>query len=369
MLSCFKGRRGREEGARAESAVIKPLGKWRRQRALEDKYKLLYQVGEGKTGQVFVAARLSGSRASWRGSSGTGGGSTGEEVAVKIVSREYLSTQNRIDALREELTALGHVRHPNALKLLDVFEEDDRVAIVTELARGGEVLRAMCGGSDSEPASAPLREGDVAAIVRELLQVVAYLHARGITHRDVKVENIMCRSPNFRDGIVLIDFGLAHRGRIGRAEMTGMNGTPHYMAPEMFVKNGLYGCEIDLWAVGVVTYILLFGQYPFDARFLSQVEDKIVEGEFDFPPELDELVSHDAKKFIEYLLIVDPANRPPASLALQHPWLQADATSSSREFSELHVAKIRSFLDGKKTFERPQQQHEGDGSYVPPALP
>jgi serine/threonine protein kinase len=367
MLSCFKGRRGREEGERAESAVIKPLGKWRRRRALEDKYKLLYQVGEGKTGQVFVATRLSGARGSWRGSSGVAGGAS-EEVAVKIVTREYLSTPNRVDALREELTALGHVRHPHALKLLDVFEEDERVAIVTELARGGEVLRAMCGG-DEEPASAPLMEGDVAAVVRELLQVVAYLHARGITHRDVKVENIMSRSADFRDGIVLIDFGLAHRGRIGRPEMTGMNGTPHYMAPEMFVKNGAYGCEIDLWAVGVVTYILLFGQFPFDARFLSQVEDKIIDGAFDFPPDLDALVSHDAKKFIEYLLVVDPANRPPASLALQHPWLQADATSSSRELSAFHVAKIRSFLDGKKTFERPSPLREGEGSYVPPALP
>lgn len=358
MMSCFKRRSsGDEPGAHAESAVIKPRGPWRRRRALEDKYKLLHQVGEGKTGQVFIAARLGGARASWRAS----GANAAEEVAVKIVTREYLSTKNRIDALREELAALAHVKHPSALRLLDVFEEDDRVAIVTELARGGEVLSAICSDRGS-----PLREGDVAGIVHELLQVLAYLHARGITHRDVKVENIMCRTSNLHDGIVLIDFGLAHRGRIGRPEMTGMNGTPHYMAPEMFVKNEFYGCEIDLWAVGIVTYILLFGQYPFDARFLSQVEDKIVAGKFEFPPDLDSLVSHDAKKFIEYLLVGDPGNRPPASLALQHPWLQPDSTCSAREFSDFHISKIRSFLGGKKTFGPAQQD---SGGYQPPSIP
>lgn len=355
MFACFKSRRragsasdnyaadGQQERA-TQMAVIKPRGLLpRRRRALEDKYELLHQVGEGKTGRVFLARRRRRSRASSGGGADQDGSAL---VAVKLVARDYLSTPNRVEALREELAALEHVKHPHALRLLDVFQEAERVAIVTEHARGGEVLTAICNSESM----AGYCEQDVAAVVRQVLEVLAYLHARGITHRDVKVENILSKAPDVRNGgVVLIDFGLAHRGHVGRADMTGMNGTPHYMAPEMFDRNGAYGSAVDLWAVGVVAFVLLFGRYPFDAKFLSQVEDKIVAGQFEIP---HELVSHDAAKFIRYLLVSDPLNRPPAALALQHPWLQPGA-ASTRAFSDEHMAQLRSFIQGKQVFGPP----------------
>ncbi|KAJ8509078.1 hypothetical protein ON010_g18803 [Phytophthora cinnamomi] len=154
-------------------------------------------------------------------------------------------------------------------------------------------------------------------------------------------------------------------GTVGGNEMSGMNGTPHYMAPEMFHKHGYYGWAIDLWSLGVVTYVLLFGRFPFDARFLSQVEDKIVKGEFEYPKELESKVSHQAKKFIEYLLVLNPRERPPAAMALQHPWLQVDS-SAADPFTDDHMAALAKFSEGKKTFAPPPAREHVPSQPAPP---
>ncbi|KAF4318738.1 hypothetical protein BBO99_00005493 [Phytophthora kernoviae] len=276
----------------------------KKQPSFEEQYELLYQIGEGKTGQVFVAKRKTPhyrSRAKTLAEEQQREREEQEcnkELAVKFVRQEYLSTPNRVEALQSELSILGRVKHPGILRLRQVFQDDDKFAIVTDRATGGEIMNAVC-----RPGAPRIRECDVADLVTQLLDVLAYLHLNGITHRDVKVENILCKTQDLRDGILLIDFGLANMGTVGGMEMSGMNGTPHYMAPEMFHKHNHYGCSIDLWSLGVVTYVLLFGQFPFDARFMSQVEDKILKGAFEYPKELESLVSHQAKKFIEYLLM------------------------------------------------------------------
>lgn len=313
-------------------------GRRRKSPRLENDYELLQLLGEGKTGQVYLARHRRSCA----------------EVAVKLVATAYLDTPARQQALRSEIDILRSVRHPNVLRLLAVFQESDRVAVVTERARGGELMLALC-----QPGCAP-GERDVARIVRELLGVLAHLHARGITHRDVKMENILSKAAAGEraaaSGVLLIDFGLAHKSsntnsKSAAERMTGMNGTCHYMAPEMFGRNSTYGCEIDVWALGVVTFVLLFGRFPFDAKFLSQVEDKIAAREFAFPADLAPLVSREATKFIEYLLVVNPRERPPAALALQHPWLRADSDAANAPFSEYHMAQLRKFVDGNKAFQ------------------
>ncbi|CAI5743068.1 unnamed protein product [Hyaloperonospora brassicae] len=338
----------------------------------EDTYDTLYQVGEGKTGQVFVVKKKKKGPQQSQLQSRAGAAEPlaenqlrereweDHEVAAKVVRQEYLSTPNRVAALQSELAILARVQHPGILRLRQVFQDDDKVVIVTDRALGGELLDAI-----ARPDAPRLRECDVAEIVRQLLRVLAYLHLNGITHRDVKVENILCKSTTWQDGVVLIDFGLAHMSTVGdgSAEMSGMNGTPHYMAPEMFRKTGSYDCAIDLWALGVVTYILLFGRFPFDAKFLSQVEDKISQGEFAYPAELTAQVSPQAKKFIEYLLVRNPGERPPAALALQHPWLQPEAAPSTA-FTTDHMTALAKFSEGKKVFTPPATCTE---EYLPPA--
>ncbi|CEG42588.1 camk protein kinase [Plasmopara halstedii] len=363
-LSCFSRKGVKEDNTdpieTSASAIVAHDNK---KPTFEDTYEILYQIGEGKTGQVFVAKKK---RPRYRSRAKTiaeqqqrerEARECDEEVAVKFVRQEYLSTSNRIEALQSELDILRRVKHPGILRLRQVFQDEDKFAIVTDKATGGEVMTAIC-----RPECPRIRECDVADIIRQLLSILAYLHLNGITHRDVKVENILCKTKDLRGGVLLIDFGLAHMGTVGGTEMSGMNGTPHYMAPEMFFKNGHYGWAIDLWSLGVVTYILLFGQFPFDARFMSQVEDKIVKGEFEYPNEIEPMVSHQAKKFIEYLLVVNPRERPPAAMALQHPWLQTDA-SSMEPFTDMHMAALAKFSEGKKSFVPPPSKE-----YVPPDL-
>ncbi|TDH67480.1 hypothetical protein CCR75_008233 [Bremia lactucae] len=362
-LSCFS-RHGTTKDDNEPASSSAQLGFSRNNKKelkFESAYETLRQIGEGKTGQVFVAKKK---RPHYRSRAKTLAEQQqrereerkcDEEVAVKFVRKEYLSTPKRIEALQSELAILKRVKHPGILRLRKVFEDEDKFVIVTDKATGGEVLNAICRSGNPR-----ICECDVAEIIRQLLSVLAYLHLNGITHRDVKLENILCKTENFRGGVLLIDFGLAHMGTVGGTEMTGMNGTPHYMAPEMFHKNGSYGCAIDLWSLGVVTYILLFGQYPFDARFMSQVEDKIIKGEFKYPSELEPLVSPQAKKFIEYLLVLNPRERPPAAMALQHPWLQKDS-SPAIPFRDEHVAALVSFCAGKHSFEPPAPTE-----YVPP---
>ncbi|GAB9470736.1 Camk protein kinase [Globisporangium polare] len=332
LLGCV---RRRKQSANSSSSSTN--GRLSKGKSLEDKYELLGQLGEGKTGQVFLA-RHRQSRT---------------EVAVKLVRMAYLDTPARQEAFRSEIAILRLVKHPAVLKVFDVFQDDDKFAIVSENAGGGELMDAICATGDNS-SRRPLRESDVVAIVRELLGVLAHLHTRGITHRDLKMENILVKSSdrNLDNGILLIDFGLAYKGKVGMAEMTGMNGTCHYMAPEMFGRESRYGSEIDVWALGVVTFVLLFGRFPFDAKFLSQVEDKITACDFTFPEDLAPLVSHEAKKFIEYLLVVNPRERPPAAMALHHPWLRADSRSSGTEFSEYHMNQLRKFVEGKKVFQQ-----------------
>ncbi|CAH0487109.1 unnamed protein product [Peronospora farinosa] len=345
MLRCFscffrpgaQYDRTSEDNALSASGIL-ALGHYDKKAALlEDTYDILYQIGEGKTGQVFAAKTKRPpyrNRAKTMAEEKQRERECDEEVAVKMVRQEYLSTSNRIEALQSELAILAQVKHPGILRLRQVFQDDDKFAIVTDKATGGEILDAMC-----RPGAPRVSESDVAEVIRQLLSVLAYLHLNGITHRDVKVENILCKSQKLQDGVLLIDFGLAHMGTIGGCEMSGMNGTPHYMAPEMYRKHTNYDCAIDLWSLGVVTYVLLFGQYPFDARFLSQVEDKIVK---------------------EYLLVRNPRERPPAAMALQHPWLQTDA-SSTTPFTNEHMAALASFSKGKKVFVPPTLKE-----YVPP---
>lgn len=291
----------------------------------EDAYELLELLGEGKTGKVYRVRAHQSPRF---------------EAAAKVVRKQYLSTPQRRIAFDHELDVLKRLRHPSVVKLLDIFEDAEQFVVVTERVHGGGLLDVVCA-----PHAPPLRECDVAFIIHELLSATAYLHKQHVTHRDIKLDNVMCHTTDLRDGIVLIDFGLAQCS--GRGELTGMNGTVHYMAPEVFGRDSRYGNEVDIWAIAVLTFVLLFGRFPFDANFMSQVEDQICAGAYELPRELVGDVSPQAVKFIEYLMVTNPQDRPPAALALQHPWMQIEHVST-RPFSDAHMAQLRAFYNARK---------------------
>eukprot|EP01122_Echinamoeba_exundans_P009424 TRINITY_DN3333_c0_g1_i2.p2 TRINITY_DN3333_c0_g1~~TRINITY_DN3333_c0_g1_i2.p2 ORF type:complete len:264 (-),score=51.78 TRINITY_DN3333_c0_g1_i2:59-850(-) len=169
---------------------------------------------------------------------------------------------------------------------------------------------------------------------KQILSAVEYLHSKSIVHRDLKPENILLS----RDGTAkLSDFGLA-RMLDAAAALKTLCGTPQYVAPEIITlgsvgpSNALngYSHAVDMWSLGVILYIMLSGEPPFDTELnpTMSLYQQIETGTYDFPADLWDPVSPVAKDLLVHLLEVDPNKRYTVSQALRHPWLTGRAESS-----------------------------------------
>lgn len=239
---------------------------------------------------------------------------TNEEVAIKFIEKKYVDKQDLIFVARE-IDILKKVNHPNVLKLIEVFELDDSIALVMELIRGGELFyKIVEKGNYSEI--------DASRIMAQLIDAVAYLHDQGIAHRDLKPENLFCEEskkfPPFR--VVIGDFGLGKEFDSGSDLETAV-GTPDYVAPEIITAEEKYSASVDLWSCGVIAYVLLCGYSPFLANTQAGLFERIIKAEYSFPdPEWSE-ISNEAKDFISKLLVKEPDKRATAQECKSHPWL------------------------------------------------
>ncbi|KAK2147207.1 hypothetical protein NP493_3487g00011 [Ridgeia piscesae] len=155
-----------------------------------------------------------------------------------------------------ELNVLRRVRHMYIIQLIEVFDSKEKLYMVMELATGGELFdRIIAKGS--------FTERDATRVLNMVLDGVRYLHSLGIAHRDLKPENLLYYHPGQDSKILITDFGLSAFCRTGESFMKTTCGTPEYIAPEILARKP-YTCQVDLWAVGVITYILLSGTMPFD---------------------------------------------------------------------------------------------------------
>jgi calcium/calmodulin-dependent protein kinase I len=240
---------------------------------------------------------------------------SGEIFAAKVISKSKLKTED-LGRLEVELAVLQQVDHPNIISLKEVFETNHMLYIVTELVTGGELFdRIVSRGSYTER--------DAAGLVKKLIEAIAYLHTRGIVHRDIKPENLLLSTANEDTQVKIADFGLSKI--LGDSVMMQTAcGTPGYVAPEILASKG-YGKEVDMWSIGVVTYILVCGFPPFYNENIPLLFESIMKADFDFPLEHWEDISDDCMDFIDQLLVVDPAQRLTAEQALEHSWLQGNA--------------------------------------------
>jgi serine/threonine protein kinase len=234
----------------------------------------------------------------------------GHKYAVKTFDKQSLCWE----AVHKEVSILSSLDHPHIIRLQHIFESEDSVQLVTEHMAGGELYTRIERGS--------MPEQEVASIAFQLLQAVSYMHSRKIVHRDLKLENILCKD-ELSNIVKVIDFGLATYWD----GVTGLNircGTPYYFAPEMWT--GSYKDKIDIWATGLVVYEMLTGHAAFtgddEIRYMQQVRAGTVYYGSTFRK-----LSAEAQDFIRCLLTVDPDQRPSAVEALQHPWLQSFAQS------------------------------------------
>jgi calcium/calmodulin-dependent protein kinase I len=241
---------------------------------------------------------------------------TAEEVAIKFIEKKFVDKQDLM-LLAREIDIMKKVDHANVLKLKEVFETDETIALVMELVTGGELFyKIVEKGSYSER--------DAANIVAQMINGVDYLHDKGIAHRDLKPENLLCSGesdPSYKPfRVVIADFGLSKIFDSGEALETSC-GTPDYVAPEVITAEGSYDKSVDMWSCGVITYVLLCGFSPFLSSTQTGLFEKIIKCEYDFPDPEWTNISEEAKDFIRHLLVKDPKDRWTAKQCKQHPWL------------------------------------------------
>ncbi|XP_066566148.1 calcium/calmodulin-dependent protein kinase type 1B [Amia ocellicauda] len=270
-----------------------------RQKKAEDitaVYELKEKLGEGSFSEV----RLAQDRR------------TQKLVAVKCIQKRALKGMESM--LENEIAVLRRIKHDNIVSLEEVFETPTKLYLVMTLVTGGELLdRILERGMYTE--------WDASEVIRQVLDAVCYLHRLGIVHRDLKPENLLFDTPFEDSKIVISDFGLSKMEEQGA--LSTACGTPAYIAPEL-LEQQTYGKEVDLWAVGVIAYILLCGYPPFYDDNDTELYRQIVKAEFEFDSPYWDDISDSAKDFISKLLQRDPEKRYTGEQALQHPWISGD---------------------------------------------
>ncbi|XP_072112457.1 serine/threonine-protein kinase H1-like [Mobula birostris] len=244
---------------------------------------------------------------------------TKQPFAIKMIETKAKEGK---EVCESELNVLRRVSHRNIVQLIEVFETQDRIYMVMELATGGELFdRVIAKGS--------FTERDATRVLQMVLDGIKYLHTLGITHRDLKPENLLYYHPGSDSKILVTDFGLANSGNKGGDWcMRTTCGTPEYIAPEILLRKP-YTNAVDMWALGVISYILLSGTMPFEDENRTRLYRMILKCKYSYVGEPWPNVSNLAKDFIDRLITIDPNERMAAAQALKHPWVVTMAASSS----------------------------------------
>lgn len=240
--------------------------------------------------------------------------STAREYALKIIKKSKCRGKEHM--IQNEVSILRRVKHPNIVLLIEEMDVPTELYLVMELVKGGDLFDAITSTSK-------YTERDASGMLYNLASAIKYLHSLNIVHRDIKPENLLVYE--HQDGsksLKLGDFGLA---TVVDGPLYTVCGTPTYVAPEIIAETG-YGLKVDIWAAGVITYILLCGFPPFRGSGDDQevLFDQILMGQVDFPSPYWDNVSDSAKELINMMLLVNVDQRFSAVQVLEHPWVNDD---------------------------------------------
>uniref|UniRef100_A0A673CAB4 Serine/threonine-protein kinase DCLK2 n=1 Tax=Sphaeramia orbicularis TaxID=375764 RepID=A0A673CAB4_9TELE len=243
--------------------------------------------------------------------------STAREYALKIISKDKCRGKEHM--IQSEVSILRRVKHPNIVLLIEEMDTYNELYLVMELVKGGDLFDAITSSNK-------YTERDASCMLFNLASAIKYLHSLNIVHRDIKPENLLVYE--HQDGsksLKLGDFGLA---TVVNGPLYAVCGTPTYVAPEIVAEKG-YGLKVDIWAAGVITYILLCGFPPFRGSGEDQeaLFEQILLGQLDFPTPYWENVSDSAKGLIIGMLQVEVDQRYTAVQVLDHPWVNDDGMS------------------------------------------
>jgi serine/threonine protein kinase len=297
-------------------------------------FEVLGQIGQGNCGQVWKIRKRK----------------TGEIFAVKKIRKQRRNGKPVADAaLETELSCLRKLRHPHIVNVMETIESNANLWIVMEFAEGGELYKRMLELSHFSERSA-------ANIIKQVLKAVHYMHSYGVVHRDLKLENILLTSKAEGSTVKVADFGLAvvlengfeeyrpdESMRMKKATFIkeGYVGSPICMAPEVSRSDAAYGPQCDIWSIGCITFELLSGHPPFNAKTAPELF-KLVHASsgpsFSDWMWLD--ISQNAKDIVTQMLKKQPEDRVSAREALHHVWFR---TAPDQHMAEAFSTIVRRY--------------------------
>ncbi|XP_073333585.1 calcium/calmodulin-dependent protein kinase type II subunit beta isoform X7 [Pagrus major] len=288
-----------------------------------DEYQLYEELGKGAFSVVRRCVKLC----------------TGQEYAAKIINTKKLSARDH-QKLEREARICRLLKHPNIVRLHDSISEEGFHYLLFDLVTGGELFEDIV-------AREYYSEADASHCIQQILEAVLHCHQMGVVHRDLKPENLLLASKCKNAAVKLADFGLAIEVQGEQQAWFGFAGTPGYLSPEVLRKEA-YGKPVDIWACGVILYILLVGYPPFWDEDQHKLYQQIKAGAYDFPsPEWD-TVTPEAKNLINQMLTINPAKRITAQEALKHPWVCQRSTVASMMHRQETVECLKKFNARRK---------------------
>ncbi|XP_056432556.1 calcium/calmodulin-dependent protein kinase type II subunit gamma isoform X1 [Gadus chalcogrammus] len=288
-----------------------------------DEYQLYEELGKGAFSVVRRCVKKS----------------SGQEYAAKIINTKKLSARDH-QKLEREARICRLLKHSNIVRLHDSISEEGFHYLVFDLVTGGELFEDIV-------AREYYSEADASQCISQILESVNHIHQHDIVHRDLKPENLLLASKMKGAAVKLADFGLAIEVQGDQQAWFGFAGTPGYLSPEVLRKDP-YGKPVDIWACGVILYILLVGYPPFWDEDQHKLYQQIKAGAYDFPsPEWD-TVTPEAKNLINQMLTINPAKRITSEQALKHPWVCQRSTVASMMHRQETVECLRKFNARRK---------------------
>ena len=286
---------------------------------ISKEYTLGKKIGKGSFGQVRLAIHKA----------------TKQVRAVKILKKSNIDMQN----LYDEVTILSKISHPSIMQIYEIFEDNLNVYIISEYCQGGELFEIITQ-------KGYLSEREACIIMKQLMSAICYCHENRIVHRDLKPENILI--DKLEDlKIKIIDWGCAKRIKKNE-KLNQIEGSSYYIAPE--VIRGEYNEKCDIWACGIIFYILLCGYPPFNGDNDEEIFASTLKGEFVFPEEEWILVSEEAKNLIKKMLTMNTEQRISALDSLQDIWFKNNETKpeSDHNLAKSTLSNMIKFKKNRK---------------------
>ena len=267
-------------------------------KSLFDKYEVKQKIGKGKFGLVKCGINKE----------------TKMPVAIKIMAKKNMDKSD-LELAKVEIDILKIGQHPNIIKLYDIYENENYIYIIMEYCSGGDLL------SYFEYHDYELPESKVCEIIHKLSMAIYYLHSYGIVHRDLKPENILMTDISDTADIRLLDFGLSKI--VGNEEKcTEPYGTLSFVAPEV-LQGKPYDKSVDLWSIGIITFLLLCGYLPFDDKHSErEIARQTIQDPVPYEKKIWDKYSPEAKAFVDGLLQKKPEKRYTIKEVLEHPWIK-----------------------------------------------